>query len=291
MFVAGPVRGTDDEHEVDYRGAYGLRISGVGPDDRWSRADPSWKPWSFSWEVTEDTDLAEESIQPDGAHVRVAPAGFAEIDRTSRSTVFRVATEPPQEAWAHPYVSATAILNAFWEGWHAFHAGSFLVDGKVWALLGDREQGKSSSLAWLHSEGYQVFSDDLVILRESTVVAGPRCLDLRQGAFERYQLGSDIGQIGTRRRWRVALPAVPPEAPLGGWVKLRWVEAPHPSVRNLSAGERLAALAASEALHVPKPSASMLDLLTVPALSLERPRNWGQNDLALEQLVAAIAAS
>jgi hypothetical protein len=53
-------------------------------------------------------------------------------------------------------------------------------------------------------------------------LAGPRCFDLRAGAADHFQLGTYIGQVGTRERWRAALPPVEARTPLAGWVVPGW---------------------------------------------------------------------
>ena len=50
---------------------------------------------------------------------------------------------------------------------------------------------KSTLLAWLALAGHDVLSDDLLVLADGAVAAGPRCLDL----------SADVGQrVGASKR-------------------------------------------------------------------------------------------
>ena len=104
----------------------------------------------------------------------------------------------------------------------AIHGGAFLHEGRAWVLLGDKGQGKSSTLGWLATPGVPIITDDLVVCDEGDVLAGPRCVDLRADPARHLNVGRDLGVIGTRERWRIDVPPCPSRSPLRGWIFLEW---------------------------------------------------------------------
>ncbi|HWE54172.1 MAG TPA: hypothetical protein VG435_01595 [Acidimicrobiales bacterium] len=213
------------------------------------------------------------------------------MDRAS-ATTFLVFDHPPTgPGYVHPYSAAVGAMNAIWQSWDPFHAGSLVIGGQVWALLGDREDGKSSTLAWAHLHGFPVFSDDLTVLRDFTALAGPRSLDLRQSASEYLGVGEDVGVLGTRRRWRIQLPQVPAELPFGGWIKLSWRDGP-PACRVAKAKERLRSLTAARAIpvHAPDPRRWLI-LIAAPMIVFERPRDWSEMEQSWAALLDAVEAT
>ena len=104
----------------------------------------------------------------------------------------------------------------------------------MWGLIGDREMGKSSTLMGLHVQNIPIVADDvIVVLRGETAYSGPRCLDLRRSAAERFEAGRPLGRVGRRERWRVDLPETSGEWRFAGWVLLGW--APDVVVEELDA--------------------------------------------------------
>ena len=126
------------------------------------------------------------------------------------------------QALVHPYLAPAAAVIARWLGREPFHAGAFALDGGAWGVLGEREAGKSSLLAWLSLQGRSVVCDDMLVVAGDTVFAGPRSVDLRRETAVRLGAGEELGMIGARERWRVGLPPIEPEVPLAGWVFLEW---------------------------------------------------------------------
>jgi hypothetical protein len=231
---------------------------------------------------------APEQIEEDWARVQVRPGGWVMIDRARRTSSVYSETAPSVASLVHPHVGSTAAVHAYWNGLDAFHAGCFVRSGQVWAVLGDREAGKSSTLAWLLRDGESIFADDMLVLSHRTALAGPRCLDLRHEAAERFAMGEDIGTVGTRRRWRVTLGPVAPELPFAGWLVLRWSAKGEPSVSPAPAADRLRTLVTAQAVRAPRPGAAWLDLLSAPMLVFERPRDWARVDEAMERLLKSV---
>jgi hypothetical protein len=135
--------------------------------------------------------------------------------------------------------------------------------------------------------GLGIMSDDLLVASHGVVFAGPRCLDLRESAAEHFGIGHDIGEVGSRRRWRVQLPSVVAELPLRGWVSLGWDD--KVVLRACDAKVRFTKLLENRAFLLSESSpASWLDLLGLPMFELRRPRDWSWMDEAMATLVSAI---
>ncbi len=270
------------------RGAYGLVLPTIADQALLNDAPSHWVPWQLGFRVAPDGDQPAETVGDDDATIHVAPDGYARIDRAAASTVISMRGEPSPHGEVHPYLGSTAIMAAQWSGRTSFHSGSFVLDGGVWAILGHREQGKSSTLAWLAREGYAIFADDLLVLDSDVALAGPRCLDLRQEAAERFGIGSDIGVVGTRRRWRVRLPAVAPVLPFRGWILLSWSDTVR--VDTVPPSARLTALLPSRALlTTPTDARVWLNLVTSPMFVFGRPKAWDHLDSAMMALLDQLA--
>ena len=230
-------------------------------------------------------------IEADRATIALDGGGALEVDR-GRSLARLTAPEPPGEREVvHPYLAAVAALVSRWEeGAPSFHGGALVAGGAAWAVLGDRERGKSTLLAWLATRGVGVLSDDLLVLRDGAAMAGPRCIDLREDAARATGSGVDIGVVGGRVRWRVPLDPVPAEIPLAGWIVLGWGD--RFDVRRVPAAARLPALLENVTI-VPAPPdpSTLLDLAALPMLELVRPRDLGALERSGDALLAALTES
>jgi hypothetical protein len=271
-------------------GLYGLTL----PDLRLAHhllvpAPPHWRPWKIVRRRGE-TERVDASIGRDSARLRVTPEGSLVMDRTSRTSVLTMPRLPSDEELAHPYLAATAAIAARWQGWQSFHAGGFAVGGRVWGVLGDREVGKSTLLAVLARLGVLVVSDDVLVVRDGNVMAGPRCLDLRERPAAELGLGQNIGIVGNRRRWRFRLAAVDPELPMAGWVTLSWgtdmaIEPVAPAERFLQLLDNLTVV-----LEPPDPPA-VLALASLPMVTLHRPRRLDALCAGAELLLSHLQGS
>jgi hypothetical protein len=268
-------------------GAYGLAIDFPVTPGMFVDAPASWSPWSFAYEIDPDYRERPEEWSAVAAVLHMMPAGLAFVDRAARTTRFSVPAKVSRDAFAHPHLASTAVAAGQWAGFTTFHAGSFVRNGSVWAVLGAKEAGKSSTIAWLHNAGFAIMADDLLVTAGGTAFAGPRCLDLRQGAAEHFGVGQDIGEIGSRSRWRVALPVVEAELPLGGWISLAWDD--EVSVRHLGSHEQFSRLVANRAfLPTESHPAGWLSLLGLPMYELRRPQSWPSVDRAMAELLDAL---
>ncbi|MEU3455148.1 hypothetical protein ABZ671_16345 [Micromonospora sp. NPDC006766] len=186
---------------------------------------------------------------------------------------------------AHPYLGPVAVTVNRWAGRETFHAGAFVHTGRAWVVLGVRTAGKSSLLAALAARGVPVLADDIVVLDGGDVLAGPRCVDLREPIP-----GVDLTTRPVRQdtRLRITLPAVPQRLPLGGWIFLGWGE--RPALTPIGPVELLARLAARRSLpELPSDPAGLLALAGLPGYDLTRPRDWAVLDDTCRLLDAALA--
>lgn len=276
-------------------GAYGLRIEVLDQSVDPALvvpADPTWPKWTVAWEQAEAREPAStplvESWSPDRAELIAQPDGAITIDRASARTTLHLPEPPTPEALLHPLLTSTGAVANHWLGRTPFHAGAFAYEGRSWGVLGARNMGKSSLLMSLHQAGLPVLTDDLLVIDGPTAYSGPRCLDLRRSAAERFDAGRHLGVVGTRERWRVTLPSVPSQLPFGGWVLLNWDD--RITVDRPTTSPRLEALIGHTGITAPGvPTFGLLDLVNVPMFRLSRPRDWARAGEALDRLLEAIA--
>lgn len=258
-------------------GAYGLNISVTQRDiaaENFVTAPDDWIKWSFDVELRQPSDepVDDDCLTDIHATFSLEPAGEVDIDRPTQRTVLRLPHIPSDDEILHPYLATTAAAVAWWQGRFAVHGSCAGRDGRAFAFLGNRGQGKSSTLAWLHQNGWSCVSDDLLITDVQSVYAGPRFYDLREPTASAWGIGEYLGVVGTRERWRVRTSPVDPVVPLAAFVELAWGD--EISVRRVPPAERLARLYAYRTLDVqPRDGVAMLRLMSVPFLELTRPKN------------------
>lgn len=267
------------------RGCYGCRISGLDAasellvqiPDNWPQIDVEWQP---SAGPPSDLDV----IGPDQAVLPLLGEGRVTIERARRHVRFELPRRPPDGDLAHPYLAPAAAVIARWDGRESFHAGGVLRGGGAWAFLGNKESGKSSTVARLALEGWDVLVDDLLVLEGTRAFAGPRCIDLRESSAARLGAGESIGIVGARERFRMPLGEVPAVAPLHGWVVLEWGD--EVSLEQLAGPERLLALLPYRAVRLtPLEPAALVELSSRPVWRLRRPQRWD----ALDAVVAVLS--
>jgi hypothetical protein len=276
------VTGHADAAAVGGRGAYGLRVAGLdGAEDMLLAADPTWPLLTVRW-IETAAAAAPPSVEPaastvtfhDGsALVDHGAAGTIDVQRDPAVATFRIRSTRDPRALVHPYLGGAASIVSRWLGREAFHGGGFLHESAAWVVLGGRTAGKSSLLAWLHSQGLEILADDLVVVDEGIAYAGPRSLDLRRESADALAVGEPLGQVGARERWRISLDPTALAVPVAGFVFLRWDQ--RSAVTGVSGSARLTRL--MQALVLPDRPASadaMLGLAALPCLELGRRRDW-----------------
>lgn len=254
-------------------GAYGFILNGLADAHAWlNRAPDSWPPVDVTQEIGEPADrtrVGEESAEV------VLPGRRSIVVRREPAAVRFIGDDELQpELLVHPYLAPAASVLAQWQGWVPLHAGAFVVDGGAWLVLGERGSGKSTTLAALSAAGFPVLADDLTVLRDNLVLAGPRSVDLRD---ERGYSSTDLGKVGERHRWRVRLPDVALETPVAGAVQLSWSD--KPGLRRLTAPERSQAL--GSALSMSVDGQLFLQTMAIPVHSLSRPHGHVEDTIGL----------
>jgi hypothetical protein len=265
-------------------GAYGVRLRGL--EDAADLLVPvrhDAPAYGLRSEIGH-AESPDEHVDGDHARLRLRSGGEIVIDRLAGRAVFRVPHPIRADELVHPYLAPAAAVMGHWLERQSVHAGAFAVGGRAWGLVGEREAGKSSTLAWLALAGVEVLCDDMLVIDGRIAFAGPRSIDLRADAAARLGAGRPIGMTGARERWRLPLGAVPDECVLAGWVFLTWGD--RVDARPLSAVDRLARVVAQRALRVPpaRPDA-LLDLASLPAWELSRPRGWSSLAEAADRLL------
>jgi hypothetical protein len=191
-----------------------------------------------------------------------------ERDRTEAH--FLLGARPSDEDLLPPYLAPAAALYWQWAGREAIHAGVFEVGGGGILMLGDKEAGKSTTLAWLATQnGVPVLSDDLAVLDGDLVLVGPRSIDLR---VEGTLPGVSEHLVRSGERNRVRLPATSPALPLAGLVVLDW--GPELAFRPAGFAERMQLIARQRMFPtVASNPTTMLELASVPMIRAVRPRD------------------
>ena len=254
------------------RGAYGIRIDGP-----WGASlhlmPPAPRDWPlYRVSAHEGAEAIETAhVSPTDALIRPPSGGTVRVDRAKRQIVVTSSPRRTPAELMHPTLGHAAGIVAWWSGRESFHAGGFVAAEGAWGVIARREGGKSSTLAQLAAAGVPIVADDLLVVDSATVFAGPRTLDLRPDAARHLSMGENLGQVGLRERWRLELGACPTTTPLCGWIVLEWGDTL--GATRLGGGEVLRMLGAQRAVNLPSPDpAALIDLASLPAWSVQRPR-------------------
>lgn len=279
---------TDTTENVNPGGAYGLRLTGI-PQARQMLVDApaAWSHLHLLVRPTSEAPPRADWLGPAAARVRLQSGGWVELDRHRATATFCLPSRPSDATLVHPHLAAAAIVVARWLGRESFHGGAFFSDGGVWAVLGEKGDGKSTLLASLALSGVPILADDVLVLDRGTALAGPRSVDLRREAAERLHTGAPIGRVGLRDRWRMTVAPIAPELPLRGWVILRWGD--RVDVQGVRGARRLELLLPHRGIRVPPNDAAILMALSeLPMLVLQRPRRWKDLHRSSERLLSAL---
>jgi hypothetical protein len=230
-----------------------------------------------------------EHVDDARAELRLRSGGAIVVDRAAQTVRYRIPHAVRPDELVHPYLAPAAAVINRWMGRESLHAGAVAVGGRALGIVGSREAGKSSTLAHLALAGVEVLCDDMLIVDAGRPLTGPRSIDLRADAAERFGTGEAIGMTGARERWRLTLgPASP--ARLAGWVFLAWGD--EIAARPLPARERIPRIAQERGLRLPpvRPDA-LLELAELPAWELSRPREWASLPRAADLLLELASAT
>jgi hypothetical protein len=268
-------------------GAYGLRLD-VPQEARrlLGPAEPDWPRLELS-SVVGETAPGPERVTEDRAELTLRTGGRVVVDRAAGRAEYTTPRPLGADELVHPYLAPAASIMAWWHGRAALHAGAFAVDGRAWAVVGEREAGKSSTLALLSRRGIEIVTDDLLVVDEGVVLPGPRAIDLREDASAELGGTEALGKAGARERWRLAVSPLVSRPALAGVVVLAWGDALE--VAPLSAGERFAAIESQLAVRLPaREPESLLDLVALPAWRFSRSRGWDGVDGDVDRMLATV---
>ena len=269
---------TTTSHEI-----YGLHLTGVG--------GPGLMPVPDSDQPRVTIRQARQAPEPafvgnDRAVLDLPSGRQLVVHRDAGTAIF---TGPPlsDDELVHPYLGAAASIFSRWAGREVFHAGAFVCGGLAWAVLGNREAGKSSLLATLADRRWPVLADDLVVTDGHQVFCGPRTIDLR------HRWPGSVGPVTRARdttRWRLSLPPAPRAVPLGGWIHLRWHE--EITMRTVPASVLLGRLAAGRTWPgLPSDPKTLLALAACPGWDLRRPADWARMDETVDMMLHTLRTS
>jgi len=270
-------------------GAYGFRIEGLdGAGSLLVPAPGAWPPLAIETVVAPDSEGPPlDRLGPERAELRLSGGGWVGIDRAPARARYHLPRALDVGALVHPYLAPVALIAARWLGRESFHAGAFVAGGGVWAILGDKEAGKSTTLAWLAAHGHGVVCDDALVLDGPTALAGPRSIDLRADSARRLGVGEPLGTVGVRERWRVPLEPVAPELPLRGWVSLEWGD--EVAVEPIRGAAKRPALLPHRGVFVEPPRpARLVEYAALPHWRLRRPHGWDSVQEGVERLLGAL---
>lgn len=207
------------------------------------------------------------------ANLRLLTGGRLRMRRGEGTVRFWFPTAPTADDLLHPYLAPAAALAQLWQGREAFHAGAFATRNGAVLLLGGKEAGKSTTLAWLAMQHRMpVMADDLAVITEGSVLAGPRCIDLRADAEIASATVGHARPVREQGRRRMVLPAAPDAVPLAATVVLGWGN--RVAIERVPVSARLRLLVSQRMFHAqlaPRPL-DLLGLLAVPMWSLTRAR-------------------
>ncbi len=272
-------------------GAYGLTFT--GPVAALAKhllvpAPQGWPEVELCWAPPLPDPPAVGFFGPNEAVLPLVSGGHAVLDRARRIARFCKADPPDGHQVAHPCLSTASSYFARWDGRLSFHAGTVVIGGAAWGVLGSKEAGKSTTVASLAQAGHDVLSDDLLVLDGPMALAGPRIIDLRLPSAE--QLGKDrLVAVRKGERHRLLLPATPAEVPFGGFVVL--AVADEVSVQRTPLADRLDILRRHLTMRkVGAPALALLELVSLPMWRVQRSGDWKHLPMFLERLTATISA-
>jgi hypothetical protein len=277
-------------------GAYGFTFDGVVEARSLFPTPASWPVFRVERVVEQPApDRAEPrapviELAPDRAALDLGATGRLVLERETATATYHTTSVLDDEALAHPYLGWTGAYAAWWYGRLAFHAGAFLLDGRAWGVLGDKEHGKSTLLALLHQSGVEVLTDDVLVLEQERCFAGPRSLDLRPASAERVEIpGAQVLEARNGTRRRLLLPLVEAEVALAGWIFLSWGD--EIGIERVPPATRLTRLGDHRVVRtVHDDPVELLELAARPAWELHRPRSWDSLRETADRLLGTIAA-
>jgi hypothetical protein len=271
--------------DVARPGAYGFAVEGLVDTSALVPAGADWP--LLTVELAErHAPQPPTSVTDDSATIPLRDGTLIELDRARGVVRFSAPTPLAESHVTHPGLGFAAVPLAHWAGRECFHGGGFVAGQGAWGVMGTTGSGKSTLLAALALAGCEIVSDDFLVAGARAAYAGPRCLDLREPVPAKLGIEGEVS-LSPRARPRLALAPTRPVLPLRGWLVLEWGESPE--LVPIPAGERLTVLAGERIWPPLGTAVGLLDLASLPAWRLRRPRRWGAVSQTVELLLAAVS--
>jgi hypothetical protein len=253
--------------QSDALGAYGLRVRGIPGAAPWMQPQDPDAPAITIAAREARVDESPSRVDEQSANISLIGGGRLRLTRGEDVVVFDLPTVPPDADLLHPYLAPAAALIWHWRGREAFHGGAVVAPAGAVLVLGEKETGKSTTLAVLTRQlGAPVVADDLVVIDDGEAVAGPRSIDLRPDSA-----GSGDTVVREGERARLTLPVIPAATAIAGTVVLAWAETV--TVEPLAPADRVPALASHRSYYrLRGDPATVLALAERPMFRLGRPR-------------------
>ncbi len=213
-------------------------------------------------------DHSATRIDREMADVSLLGGGRMRARHGEDLVTFLLPERPTAAEMLHPFLAPAAAVMWQWRGHEALHAGAVQLGGIAVLLFGIKGAGKSTTLGWLAREaGLTVLSDDLAVIVDGEVLAGPRSVDLRSASW----VPPGMPAVRRGERVRMTLGPAPCSLPLGGSVLLEW--APRLETVAVPPAERLSAYVSARSFgSLPPNTGTLLDLAALPMLVLRRRR-------------------
>jgi hypothetical protein len=251
--------------------AFGLAVGGI-PNSKWlavRERDPSWPRLELE-QVVEIQGDRRSRFERRRVCYRLPSGRQVEVDLDAGVARFSAPDALEADRLVHPGVQLVAGLASRMLGRDAYHAGAFICAGGAWMLAGTNGAGKSSLLAALAAAGVTVLADDLAVIDAGHVLAGTRCLDLRE--WQSSARDQPVVAVRGESRLRVTLGPAPAAAPLRGIIHL--VRCARLELAIAPASGRLERLARRRMwAQIPITPRAALELATLPTLELRVPEN------------------
>lgn len=267
--------------------AYGIDLAVADTNPLTGVPALAWHPVALRQQRAPAPTSSRVDLGPDEAVLHARDDLSVSVRREPLEMVLSSETEVSADRIVHPLASFVGAAVAHWTRRTALHAAAVELHGRAWVLLAAPGGGKSSLAALLDARGHRVLADDLSVIDDGVVLAGPRSCDLRRESAEQLGRGERVEATpADRERWREPLAPAPCEAQLGGFVALSW--STQLTCEKVALADRLRVLAANDALRQgPSHPHAFLDLLEAPMLRLARPQRWESTDAALTLLEQA----
>jgi hypothetical protein len=251
--------------------AFGLAVGGI-PSSEWlavRERHPSWPRLRLE-QVVEAQGARRPRFEGRRSFYRLPSGRQIDVDLDAGVARFSGSEVLEEDRLVHPGVQLVAGLASRMLGRDAYHAGAFICDGGAWMLAGTNGAGKSSLLAALAAAGVTVLADDLAVIDGGEVLAGTRCLDLRE--WQSSARDQSVVTVRGESRLRVTLGPAPAAAPLHGMIHL--VRSARLELATAPASGRLERLARRRMwAQIPVTPRAALELATLPTLELRVPEN------------------